>query len=241
MQTIIKTGLATSAAVLAVAGSAFGQTTVPVAQDYMSSGFFRSDFLRGEEMDSGHSVHRTTSPVISGVTGETTYFGFDFDWASFGGSVPGATLRVETVANGFFPDPDPSNPAEISVHTLTADPLLVVDQSLPDGPGSWLDFRDTQIIPGSIISTTTVDGLDVFEWDVTAVVNDWIANGDANFAFTVGMSALLDPEEAADGSVNSSFAGLDPSLGTAESIVVPAPASLMALGGIAAFVGRRRR
>ncbi|MEM7229088.1 MAG: hypothetical protein AAF432_09775 [Planctomycetota bacterium] len=222
-----------------------GVTEIFVDQDYMSSGFFQSDFLRGEEANSGRAVNRTTSPTIFGVTGETSYFDFDFDPSAFSGPILQATFSVETAVNGFFPDPDPSNPSEISLHRLTSDPLAAIDQSLASGPGSWLEFRDSQITTSSIESTTTVDGLGVFSWDVTSLVNEWIQNGDSNFAYTFGMSALLDPEGgAAVGFVNSSFSGLggDEFIARISITAVPGPGGLvlLSISGLAAR-GRRRR
>ncbi|MEO1533982.1 MAG: hypothetical protein AAFS11_00285 [Planctomycetota bacterium] len=213
-----------------------------VAQDYMSSGFFQSDFLRGEDVGSTRTTNRVTSPEIFGVTGETAYFAFDFDPSAFSGPVPQATFRVENASTGFFPDVDAANPAEISLHSLTAAPLAVIDQNLPSGPGSWVDFRDAQITTSSIVSTTTVDGFGVFEWDITGLVNDWIANGNANFAYTLGSSALLDPEGgAAVAFVNSSASDLADGAVTARITIVPAPASALLLGLTGLTAARRRR
>lgn len=231
--------LLTIAALASVAGAASAQTTIHVAQDYMSSGFFTSDYLRGEEASSSRATNRTTSPTIFGITGETTYFGFNFDPGAFTGPVDQALFRVETVATNFFTDVSAANPADISLHSLTADPLAAVDQN---DASSFLAFRDSQITTSSIVSTTTVDGFGIFEWDITDLVNEWIANGDANFAYTLGTSALLDPEgEAAVAFVNSSAASLSPESFTARIEIVPAPGvvSLLGLGGVLA--GRRRR
>ncbi|MEM9066055.1 MAG: hypothetical protein AAGB51_11255 [Planctomycetota bacterium] len=229
-------------ALTAGAGAASAQVfDIPVARDYMSSGFFGSDFLRGEEAPSGRATNRVTSPEIFGVTGETTYFEFDFDPTVFSGPVTEAFFQVETVATGFFPDVSAVNPAEISLHSLTADPLAAVDQSLGSGTGSWLDFRDSQVTTSSIVSTTTVDGFGIFSWDITSLVNEWIANGDTNFSYTIATSALLDPEGgAAVAFVNSSFSGIGDAF-TARITVVPAP-GLGLLGGVGLLcVGRRRR
>jgi len=227
---------------IAAAGQAIAQPTeILVDKDYMSSGFFQSDYLRGEEVGSSRVSSRVSSPTIFGVTGETTYFGFDFDPSQFSGPVPSAVFRVETINNSFFGNPDPSNPADISVHSLSADPLAVVDQSLASGAGSWIDFRDNEITAGSVVSTTSVDGLGVFEWDITALVNEWIANGSTNFAYTIGTSALLDPEgDAAVAFVNSTYSGLTGSELTARISIIPAPAPglLFASAGLIAF--RRR-
>jgi len=216
--------------------------TIGVDQDYMSSGFFQSDFLRGESAGSNRASNRATSPVIFGVTGETAYFSFDFDPSQFTGPIDEAIFRVESVTTGFFSDPTPAAPAEISIHSLTADPLASVDQSLASGPGSWLEFRNDQITTSSIVSTTTVDGLGIFDWDITSLVNEWIANGDSNFSYTIGTSALLDPEgEAAVGFVNSSWSGLTDEF-TARIFVIPSPGvGAVALAGVASLGLRRRR
>ncbi|MEM8681058.1 MAG: hypothetical protein AAGF97_17065 [Planctomycetota bacterium] len=205
------------------------QTVVFSAQaDFMSSGFFTSDFLRGEEASSPRDTNRVTSEVIFGVPGETAYFGFDFNPAAFSGPVSQATFSVENVTAGFFPDVSDSNPAEISLHRLTADPLTAVNQSLASGPGSWVDFRDAQIVTDSIVDTISISGFGENSWDVTALINEWIANGDTNFAYTLGTSALLDPEgDAAVAFVNSSFSGLTGNEVTAQiSVLVPETATV---------------
>lgn len=218
-----------------------GVTEILVDQDYMSSGFFQSDYLRGEEADSTRATNRATSPTIFGLTGETTYFGFGFDPTAFTGPVSSAVFRAEIVTNGFFGDPSESNPADISLHSLSSDPLASVDQSLASGAGSWIDFRDSEITTGSIVSTTKVTGLGVYEWDITALVNEWILNGDANLAYTIGTSALTDPEgEAAVAFANSSYFEGNTAL-TGRIVIVPAPGALglLSLGLLGA--ARRRR
>ncbi|RNC81104.1 MAG: hypothetical protein ED559_04705 [Phycisphaera sp.] len=227
---------------IAAASASAQPSDIPVQYDYMSSGFFQSDYLRGDEANSTRGVNRATSPTIFGVTGETSYFGFDFDPAQFSGPVQSASFQVEVVANGFFGDPSPANPADISIHSLSADPLVAIDENIASGPGSWVEFRNNEITTSSIVSTSTVDNLGVFSWDITDLVNEWIANGDTNFAYTIGTSALLDTNpETAIGFVNSSAASLDPGAFTAR-IVIPTPASgVIALtGGIMALRRRRR-
>lgn len=228
-------------AAFALTASASASTTIGVETDYMSSGFFQSNFLRGDEADSTRSVNRATSESVFGVTGENTYFGFDFDPSQFTGPVSSAVFRVEIVANGFFADPTSENHAEISLHSLSADPLTSVDDSLAGGAGSWVEFRENEITTSSIVSTTSIDGLGIFEWDITDLVNTWIAEGDATFAYTIAASALLDPDaDTAVGFVNSSYAGLGDEL-TAQIVVVPAPAALSLLIAGTPIATRRRR
>ena len=214
-----------------------GPAVLEVADDYMTSGFFQSNYIRGDENPSNRAVNRATSETIFGVTGESTYFGFDFDPASFSGPVAQAVFQVEVVANGFFGDPSATNPAEISLHSLTADPLAAIDDNVQS---SFIDFRDAQLTNASVVSTTSVDGLGVFEWDVTALVNEWIANGDTNLAYTFGMSAVLDADPGtAIGFVNSSSSALTDEL-TGRIVFIPAPGTL-ALSMIAMPVVARRR
>ena len=169
-----------------------GIADIHVDQDYMSSGFFMSDFLRGEEANSSRASNRATSPVISGFTGETSYFSFNFDRSQFNEPVDQAMFRVENVSAGFFPDVSFENPAEISLHSLTSNPLVEIDQDLASGAGSWIDYRDSQITTSSIIATSTIDSFGIQEWDITALVNEWIANGDTNFSYTLGTLNLND-------------------------------------------------
>ncbi|MEL6497554.1 MAG: PEP-CTERM sorting domain-containing protein [Planctomycetota bacterium] len=230
-------------AVVGIAGAAAAQPTeILASSDYMSSGFFfpsSLDLVRGEEANSIRSANRVSPEIISGVTGENAYFSFDFDPSAFSGPVPEAVIRVEVVP-GFFADPTTTDPASVSIHSVASDPLATIDQTIATGPSSFLDFRDTQITTSSIISTTDVTGLGVFDWDITALVNDWIANGDANNAFALGTSVLTDATGSTAAFVNSTWTGLTDEV-TARIVVIPAPASaaLLGLGGLAAV--RRRR
>lgn len=228
-------------AAIIVSVAAAQPTEILVSRDYMTSGFFFGvNLIRGDQNPSTREVNRVTSTAPFGVTGENAYFEFDFDPTAFSGPVSEAFFRVETLAPGFFDTPSALNPAEISLHSLTADPLASIDDNLASGPGSYIDFRDSQITTSSIISTTTIDGLGIFSWDITSLVNEWIANGDTNFSYTIGTSALLDTNpNTGVAFINSSFEGLSGQL--TPRIVIPAPgaASLLAASGLLAT--RRKR
>ncbi|MEM9167589.1 MAG: hypothetical protein AAGB48_11290 [Planctomycetota bacterium] len=235
--------IAWSSLAITVSSPAAAQPTeIPVARDYMSTGFFFSssaDFYRGDENPSGRSANRVSSATIAGVTGENAYFEFDFDGLGFTAPVQQAFFRVEVVG-GFFTDPTPGNPTEVSLHSLSADPLDVVDDTISSGPGSWREFRDNEITVSSIASTTSVTGLGVFDWDITDLVNEWIANGDSNIAYSIAASTLLDTDfEPAAAFVNSTWSGLTNEV-TAR-IVIPAPASALLLGLTGLAATRRRR
>lgn len=237
-------GLSAWAAVGVVVGS--GSTAmaaeVVVATDYMTSGFFVGpNFYRGNEAGSARSTNRATSTSIFGVAGENAYFNFDFNPGDYSGPVGSAVFRVEVVSSGFYGEDLTADAAEVSLHRLTADPLAAINPLFSSGPGSWLDFRNTQITASSIVSTSSVNGFGVFEWDVTALVNEWIANGSSNYAYAIGTSALLDPDaDTAVAFINSSWTGLTDEV-TARLVIVPAPgaAALLGFGGMVAF--RRRR
>ena len=237
-RTFVSGGLIIAAAGLAAAQPA----EIPVARDYMSSGFFfpsSQDFYRGDESSSIRSANRVSSPIISGITGENAYFEFDFDGLGFTEPVQQALFRVEVVP-GFFADPTPGNPAEVSLHSLSADPLDAVDDTISSGPGSWLEFRANEITTGSIVSTTSVTGLGVFDWDITDLVNEWITNGDTNVAYSLAASTLLDPDaESSAAFVNSTWNGLTDEV-TAR-IIIPAPASALVFGLAGLTAARRRR
>lgn len=224
-------------------------TEVLVQSDYMTSGFFFSsnqDMVRGDETDSTRSALRATSTSIFGLIGETSYFAFDFNPNDFSTPVAEAKFRIQVVnTTGGLPTPDAANPSVVSIHSLTADPLASIDDTDVNDPGSWLAFRDSQITTSSIISTTTVDGPGIFEWDITALVNDWIANGDTNFQYTIGTSLLLDANVDSNSGgdtvafVNSSWNGLTDEI--TGRIIIPAPGTALALVVGAASAARRRR
>ncbi|MEM1011808.1 MAG: hypothetical protein AAGI46_06260 [Planctomycetota bacterium] len=237
----MKMQLISSFAALALAVPATAQVvTLDVDQDYMSSGFFFGpDFLRGQEDNSTRATNRATSNPVFGVNGETAYFSFDFDPSAFSGPVQSAVFRSTTVAPGFgLPEASVGDPAVISLHSLTADPLATVD--LADA-STVFAFRDAQITTSSIVATESITSLGLVEFDVTGLINTWIADAGATFDFTIGSSALLDQTEAAVAFVNSSFTGLLPTDVAPQLVITvpePATASLVAVAGL---IGLRRR
>ncbi|MEM1110014.1 MAG: hypothetical protein AAGH99_15120 [Planctomycetota bacterium] len=126
------------------------------------------------------------------------------------------------------------------MHSLTADPLASINDTDNTGSDSFIAYRDAQITTSSIVSTATITGLGAVTWDITSLVNEWILNGDSNFAYALGTGALLDPDaNTAAAFANSTFPGTaSPSI----SIVIPEPSSaLIALAAAPAICWRRRR
>ena len=148
--------------------------------------------------DAGRSVIRSTTPDpflnsgggSNGPVGfweETTYFVFNgFDASNYPGPCNRAVLRVGTTFQSFGTTPSPSNPFFVSANAVTEDPELI-DPTRASGPDSFFDFKESFIEPvEEDVVAITGDG--VFEWDVTDLVNEWIANGDANFDYSLAMT-----------------------------------------------------
>ena len=227
----------------AVASPLIAGTTVYTDRDYMTSGFFSMDpAVRGD--NDGRAVNRVSTIQPFGVFNENTYLEFnDFDWGALGGSVESAVFRIEVVSGGFGADSDSENPFLISAHSLTQDPWTTIDPSLFSGAGSYQDFASSHINTGSVVSSTSVAGAGVYEWDLTALVNDWILNGDANYAQTIALSGILDTSGGTflQGVVNSTNPGLTGSETIGQIVIVPTPAGMISFAAFGVIASRRRR
>jgi hypothetical protein len=230
-------------AIGAVSTPLIAETTVLTDRDYMTSGFFSMDpAVRGD--NDGRAVNRVSSIQPFGVFQENTYLEFnDNDWSAFGGPVDSAIFRIEVVSGGFGADSDSETPFDISVHSVTQDPWTTIDPSLFTGVGSYQDFVNNELTSGSVVSTTTVAGNGVYEWDITALVNDWITNGDANFAQTIALSGILDTSGGTflQGLVNSTNPGLTGAETLGQIVIVPAPAGMISFAAFGIIATRRRR
>ncbi|MEM6673823.1 MAG: hypothetical protein AAF726_13345 [Planctomycetota bacterium] len=160
--------------------------------------------------DTGRPVIRSSTPDpflnsgggANGPVGfweETTYFMFnDFDATGYPGLCQRAVLRVGTTFQQFGTVPSPSNPFYISAHAVTEDPETI-DPLDPTGSGSFFDFKSNfiELVEEDVVAVT---GEGVFEWDVTDLVNEWIANGDANFDYSLAMTGRSGLNPADSGS-----------------------------------------
>ena len=129
------------------------------------------------------------------------------------------------------------------MHSLVNDPWATIDHHATSGAGFYQDFVNAEITNSSVISTTSVGGEGVYDWDITALVNDWIANGDDNHAFTIALSGIMDVSGAGflQGLVNSTNPLLSGDETIGQIVIVPAPSSAMILGAFGCFAVRRRR
>ena len=218
-------------------------TTVFTDRDYMTSGFFSMDpAVRGD--NDGRTVNRVSTTQPFGVFQENTYLEFnDFDWSSLGGPVTSAVFRIEAVSGGFGADSDSENPFDVSLHSVSQDPWTTIDPSLFSGAGSYQEFVTNELTTSSVVSTTSVAGEGVYEWDITSLVNDWIANGDANFAQTIALSGILDTSGNSflQGFVKSTNPGLTGADTIGQIFIVPAPSGMLVFATMGGVAYRRRR
>lgn len=220
-----------------------GPASVFTDRDYMTSGFFSLDpLVRGD--NDGRGDNRVSSQSPFGTFNENTYLEFnDFDWSSMSGSVDQAIFRIGVSSGGFGADSDSENPFDISVHSLNSDPWTTIDHHAASGKGFYQNFVNDQITLDSIVSTTKVAGEGVYDWDITALVNEWIANGDANLAFTIALSGIADTSGNTflQGLTNSSSPTLGEEATIGQIVLVPAPGMGIVLAGFGVFAARRRR
>jgi hypothetical protein len=223
-----------------IAGSASADTIAPV-EDVMTSAFFQgTDLVRGYAGDNRPTLRVSTDNAF-GTGPETVYITFDpASFASYAGPVGQALLTVQSISGGFGADASDANPFAISAHGVSANPLTsITDNTNPAGPIAWTDFFANNILPASATQTTTVTGLGAIQFDVTAIVNDWISGSNPIFALALtGKNDTLSDGDVLHGIRNNSDAP-----GSTYLTIVPEPSSLVlaAVGLVVAGIEARRR
>lgn len=229
----------TIVATLALAAApASAVVDIPVDLDFFASGWvFGAPWVR----DAGRASLgvSTTDPFLQGFGEETTYFTFNFDPGAFSGPVDRAILEVETVIRAQGSYPNAAEPFAISAHRLTGDPTTI-DPMLASGPGSYRDFLANHL--GPVEDTVALTGAGIFQWDVTALVNEWIASGEANFEYAIAMTGRVgNPADTEDSGAFHAFVNKGVGTGlAAHIIVVPEPGTLLVLAAGATLAMRRR-
>ena len=237
--------LATLAACLCQAGTAIATVTIAPDEDVMTSGFFfEPNTVRGYAGE-GRNVLRVSTTNAFGVGGaETIYIDFSgFDFAGTFSSAPAVTavLSVESVSGGFGADAGPDAPFTVSAHGLSEDPLLAItDDTNPSGPTNWLDFFNDEILPADPAALTVVDSFGTVTFDVSALVNDWIAQGPGAIE-TIALTGINDTSGAdfLHGFLNN---GENPGSTSLAVTPVPVPGALVLFASaLASFSTLRRR
>lgn len=243
-KTIVPTAALAALTLLCGALPASADTIIPVEHDFFTTAWaFGAPFVR----DAGRSTIgvSTPNPFLTGggsenAFEETTYFTFDFDPNDFSGAVPSAILMVETFYRPFGTIPSETDPFAISAHRVLDDPTSI-DPDLPSGPGSYLDFKNDMIAGAE--DTIAITGEGIYEWDITALVNEWILNTDTNFDYSIAMTGRIgNPADTDSSGFFHAFANAGEGSGglPAQIFIVPTP-SAFALFACGSLVAMRRR
>jgi hypothetical protein len=227
-------------AVLAIAASA-NAAVIPVVEDVMTSSFFQgSNLVRGYAGDARPTFRVSTTNPFGTVGAETIYLTFDpAQFASYSGPVPSALLTLQSIAGGFGADASAATPFTVSAHAVSADPLTsITDDTNPGGPINWLAFYNNNILAADGAASTVVDGFGAVTFDVTSVVNNWIAGTNTVFAL-----ALTGKNHVAGGEFLHGFANNTEAPGSTFITIVPEPTALVLglFGFVAVLAGGNRR
>lgn len=240
----------TSLALVALA-SAFAQPAsavdIAVDQDVMTSSFFQgTNTVRGYPSETTRPVMRVSTDGAFGNAGaETIYLTFNYDFSTFSGPVV-ATLTMQSTAGGFGADAGAGNPFTVSAHGVNADPLAsITDDTNPSGTIGWLDFYNNNILAADSAASTAVDCTDcTVTFDVSALVNSWIAGTNTIHAIALTGKNDLSGTDFLHGFLNNDNAGTPMGYTYLSVAAVPEPetyAMLLAGLGMTGWMVRRRK
>lgn len=139
---------------------------------------------------------------------ETTYLTFDLSSIAASGPVTSAILTFTTVQRSGIPVEDGG--ITVSAHHLLSDPSNI-DPSLSgssENPNNYVTFKDTQI--GGVVSSVFINSFSTYTLDLTELVNEWLTNGDANYAYATALTGRVGNDENPDawvGIVNGGYEG----------------------------------
>lgn len=176
----MKADLGRILAVLVLGSSALAQeasaVVVPVEEDVMTSSFFTgTNLVRGYPGDNRPVLRVSTDGAFGLAGAETIYLTFDYDFSSFTGPVH-AILSMQSVSGGFGADASIDHPFTVSAHAVDADPLAsIADDTNPGGTISWSSFYADDILAADAAARTTINGFGTVQFDVSSIVNGWVA------------------------------------------------------------------
>ncbi|MCK6407208.1 MAG: PEP-CTERM sorting domain-containing protein [Rhodocyclaceae bacterium] len=245
----LKTILAPTLLALGLAQSAYAADVIQVSEDVMTSPFFTAyggnNTVRGYGVESGRPVLRVSNDGTNGMTGaETIYLSFNYDFSAYTGPVT-ATLTMQSTAGGFGADASLANPFLVSAHGVDANPFTsIIDNTNTGGSTSWLNFYSNNILAADAAARTTITGEGAVSFDVSAIVNSWIA-GSNSFQF-IALTGKNDVSgnDFLHGFLNNNDGGTAMGYTFLTVAAVPEPetyAMLLAGLGLMGSVARRRK
>lgn len=162
-----------------------------------------------------------------------------FGWLKFG-DLPTEQVDEAWLSLEYYSDmtqsPTPEDPLDVGIYAVDADVTGITADNV-------VEFKNTHIV-GSAVATATFTGTGFNSWDITSIVNDWIAGDNYGLA-VITWDDLPNPNY-----YNPYFAGL-PGTGTPKGMVptlatdpVPEPGSIVMLLGLLgtglAMIGLKR-
>lgn len=252
LRTILASSLVLAASAIAVP-SASAATELVTSNDFFSTAWsFTAPFVRGNyETPARASLGvSTANPFLQGGASansaweETTYFQFNVSSLGLTSPVEKAMLRASMVTRPFGNAVSTAAPFYISAHQVSADPLTSIDPALASGAGSYIDYKGTHI--GTALDTVAVTGVGSFEWDVTDLVNEWIANGETNADYSIAMTGRVgNIADDANNGIFHAFVNLEANAAGAARLLITVPepvtgASVLSLGALCLTRQRRR-
>ena len=222
----------------AVSGAGAATTVTPDLNAMTSSFFQGTNKVRGYAGDN-RPIFRVSTGGAFGLAGaETIYLSFtSFNPADYTAPVAGAILSVTSIDGLQGANASQESPFLVSAHGVSANPFTAItDDTNPGGTINWLDFYNNNILEADPLSRTSVSAFGNVDFDITPLVNSWIAGTNTNYVV-----ALTGRNDTSGGDFLHGFANNTETPGSTRLTVVPEPGSVVFLSLAAGLLAGRRR
>lgn len=229
-------------ALISISTPVKAMTVLAPREDVMTSGFFQgTNTVRGYAGDIRPTFRVSNDGPFDTLGAETIYLDFDpTGFSNFTDPVASAVLTVTSADGGFNANASAEAPFLVSAHGVTANPFSsIIDDTNPDGSLDWLTFFNSNILPADPASSTLINSFGAITFDVTSLVNSWIAGDNSNFSI-----ALTGKNDTSENDFLHGFSNNTEAPGSSFLTVtaVPEPSTaLLSILGLTIAMGRRRR